>query len=267
MKRAIVFFYVVLACVCSTCLRAQSVVAASGFPTTIAWPSDDNPTLKFFLAKLQPSGLYNGQSIFVCEVTVQNLKDDPLPKSVFTIFIHDKDNVRIGRSLLRLPEIPAKGSEKAQLQFSTAGVPAGAAVLVGRTVSLKVSSTPPGASLKVDGHDDGITPRVVDFTVGMHNIELSKEGYAIASSPLEVRGDEVEGGGISFELGGMSQDMLQLRDGTTLLGDVMSLTMSSVVIRVDGKDEKFDRNQVRKILLVERVTTAPATTGTTQKSK
>jgi hypothetical protein len=267
MKKAIVLFYVALACFGSTSLPGQSVVAASGFPTTIAWPSDDNPTLKFFLAKLQPAGLYNGQSMFVCDVTVQNLKDDPLPKSVFTIFIHDKDNVRIGRSLLRLPEIHAKSSEKAQLQFSTAGVPAGATLLVGRTVALKVSSTPPGANLKVDGHDNGITPRGVDFTVGMHNIELSKEGYATATSPLEVTGDEVEGGGISFELGSMSQDMLQLRDGTTVLGDVMSLTMSSVVIRVDGKDQKFDRNQVRKILLVERATAAPAATNTTQKPK
>jgi hypothetical protein len=229
--------------------------AQTSFPVTLPWPTADNPTLKFTLAKLQPSGLYNGQSIFVSEVTVQNLSDQLIPKSTFTVFINDKDNVRIGRALLRLPEIPAMQTVKAQTQFSTAGMPTGATLLNGRTIPLKVISVPPGASFKVDGQDSGITPRVVDFTVVMHTIDLSKEGYAPASSPLEVTSDEAEGGGITFELGGMSNDTVQLRDGTTLLGDVISLSMTSVVVRVDGKEQKVERNQVKKIILVERVTT------------
>jgi hypothetical protein len=32
------------------------------------------------------------------------------------------------------------------------------------------------------------------------------------------------------------------------------VTMTSIVVRVDGKDQTFDRNQVRKIILVERDT-------------
>jgi hypothetical protein len=59
----------------------------------------------------------------------------------------------------------------------------------------------------------------------------------------------------AFELGGLSQDTVALRDGTTVLGDVMSMSLASVVVRVDGKDQKYDRNQVKKIILVERVTT------------
>jgi hypothetical protein len=43
-----------------------------------------------------------------------------------------------------------------------------------------------------------------------------------------------------------------LRDGTVLLGDVISMTMLEVVVRVDGKDQKYLRNQIRKIMLVER---------------
>lgn len=236
-------------------LSAQSLAPPSGFPTTISWPSEDNATLKFSVAKLVPSGLYNGQSMFVSDVTVQNLSDQPVPKSVFTIFIMDKDNVRIGRGLLRLNEIRPKQSEKAQLQFSTAGVPAGALLLNGRSVALKVVSLPPGANLKIDGRDNGVTPRVADFTIGLHTIELSKDGYAPASSPLEVTGEEVEGGGISFELGGMSKDTVQLRDGTVILGDVISMSLTSVVVRVDGADKTYPRNQIRKMFLVERVNT------------
>jgi hypothetical protein len=230
-------------------------LAQSGFPTTLLWPTADKPTLKFNLGKLQQAGLYNGQTIYVADVTVQNVSDQPVPKSVFTVFINDKDGVRIGRGLVRLPEIRPTLSEKAQLQFSTAAAPAAAELLNGRTVRLKVASVPSGAGFKIDGGDSGITPRNVDLTVGMHTIELSKEGYATATSPLEITGDEVEGGGISFELGGLSNDTIQLRDGTVLLGGVMSLSLTSVVIRADGKEQKFDRNQVKKIMLVERVTT------------
>jgi hypothetical protein len=86
-------------------------------------------------------------------------------------------------------------------------------------------------------------------------IELSKEGYAAVTTPLDVGADEVGGGSVSFELGGLSQDTVALRDGTTVLGDVMSMSLASVVVRVDGKDQKYDRNQVKKIILVERVTT------------
>jgi hypothetical protein len=118
-----------------------------------------------------------------------------------------------------------------------------------------VLSTPPGASLKIDGQDVGVTPKIIDFSIGAHVIELSKEGYAVVRSPLDVGADEVGGGSVSFELGGLSKDSLELRDGTTVLGDVMSMSLTTVVVRVDGKDQKYDRNQIKKMILVERVTT------------
>ena len=241
---------------CAVLLWGSAICfAQAGFPVNLPWPTADKPTLKFIVAKPQQSGLYNGQSIFVSEVTVQNVSNQPIPKSVFTIFVSDKDGVRIGRALLRLPEIRAMQTEKAQLQFSTAGVPTGAALLNGRTVPLKVLSVPSGATFKIDGAEVGITPRVADFTIGMHTIDLSKEGYAPASSPLEVNGDEAEGGGISFELGGLSNDAIQLRDGSVVLGDIISLSLTSIAVRVDGKEQKYDRNQVKKLILVQRVTT------------
>jgi len=48
---------------------------------------------------------------------------------------------------------------------------------------------------------------------------------------------------------------VELRDGTTLLGDVISMSMTSVVVRVDGKDQTYERNQIRKMILVERINT------------
>lgn len=129
--------------------------------------------------------------------------------------------------------------------------------MAGKAIPLRVLSLPAGANFKVDGEDAGRTPKMVDFTIGVHTLEFSKEGYAPGSTPLEVSADELPGGSVSFELGGLSQDTLELREGTTVLGDVMSISLATAVARVDGKDQKYDRDLVKKIILVERVTTEP----------
>lgn len=235
-------------------LQAVCGFGQAEFPLTLVWPTE-NPTLKFVFAKYQASGIVNGQGIFVSDVTVENLSEQPVPKSVFTVFVMDKDGVRIGRGLFRLPDIAPKHTERSQIQFSVAGTPAGLKLLSGRTINLSVVSVPPGANLKIDGQDAGLTPKVIDFSIGAHVIELSKEGYAPATSPLDVGSDEVPGGSVSFELGGLSKDTVQLRDGTVVLGDVLTMSMTAVTMRVEGKDQKYDRNQVKKIILVERIVT------------
>ncbi|MGB6404472.1 MAG: hypothetical protein WBF26_16660, partial [Candidatus Sulfotelmatobacter sp.] len=52
--------------------------------------------------------------------------------------------------------------------------------------------------------------------------------------------------------GGLSRDMVELRDGSVVLGDVISMSMTEVLMRVDGREQTYDRNQVKKIMLVER---------------
>ena len=235
--------------------------AQTGTGITLLWPTPDKPSLKLTFGTFQQSGVVDGQGIFVSDVTAQNVMDQSMQRSVFTVFISNKDGVRIGRARLQLPEIPPYRMQKAQLQFSAAGVPAGVTLVAGKTIPLKVISIPDGANLKIDGVDSGVTPRVVDFTIGTHTLEFNKEGYAAGSTPLEVAADELPGGSVSFELGGLSKDTVELRDGTVVLGDVVAMSMTSVSLRVEGKDVKYDRNQVRKIILVERITTSqPALT-------
>jgi hypothetical protein len=241
---------------CSAYAAAQTDIGI-----TLLWPTPDKPSLKLTFSTFRQSGVVDGQGIFVSDVTAQNVMDQSMPRSVFTVFISNKDGVRIGRARLQLPEIPPYRMQKAQLQFSAAGVPAGVTLVAGKTIPLKVISIPDGANLKIDGVDSGVTPRVVDFTIGTHTLEFNKEGYAAGSTPLEVAADELPGGSVSFELGGLSKDTVELRDGTVVLGDVVAMSMTSVSLRVEGKDVKYDRNQVRKIILVERITTSqPAVT-------
>ncbi|HEU0046141.1 MAG TPA: hypothetical protein VFQ43_00885, partial [Nitrososphaera sp.] len=50
----------------------------------------------------------------------------------------------------------------------------------------------------------------------------------------------------------LSKDTVELRDGTILLCDVLSMSMAQITVRVAGQDQTYDRNRVKKIMLVER---------------
>jgi hypothetical protein len=202
------------------------------------WPPD-KPALKLAFEKFRQVANYAGQSTFVSEVTVQNLTDKKIPRASFTVYLMDKNNVRIGDGLLQISDLEAAQSAKMQFQSSSVGIPVHLILSAKKdmlsdvkTISLKVISVPPGANLKVDGQAAGITPVMVRLTVGTHSLDLTKEGYAPGNTPLEVTPDELPGGSVTVELGGLSRDTVELRDGTMLLGDVVSVSLTSVAVRV-----------------------------------
>ncbi len=228
------------------------------------WPDQTNPTLKLTFEKFTQLGAYNGQLSLESHVMVENTSGKRIPLASFTVYLLDKDKVRIGNGTLNISDLDPGQQAKLVLQVASLGVPASLSLVALndaagvptslRTVPLKVISVPPGATLKVDGRDQGFAPATIRLTVGSHTLAFSKEGYASGSTPVDIKPDEAQGGSITFELGGLSRDNVELRDGQVLQGDVLSLTMTSVVVRVDGKDQTFDRNQVQKIILVERET-------------
>ncbi len=117
---------------------------------------------------------------------------------------------------------------------------------------MTVNSVPQGATLRIDGADAGETPKIVKFTLGKHVLEFVKEGFSNGKFPVEIGPDDVSGGSVTFELGGSTHDTIELRDGTVLGGDLLSMSATELVVRVGGKDVTYDRNQVKNILLIER---------------
>jgi PEGA domain len=228
----------------------------------LLWPDQTNPTLKLTFGRFTQLGSYNGQLSLESHVMVENMSGKRIPFASFTVYLLDKDKVRIGNSTLNLSDLDPGQQAKLAFQVASLGVPASLNLVARndasgipislRTVPLKIISTPPGASLKVDGQDEGFTPVTVRLPIGSHTLAFSKEGYASGSTPVDIKPDEAPGGSITFELGGLSHDNVELRGGTVLQGDVLSMTMTSVVVRVDGKDQTYDRNQVQKIILVQR---------------
>jgi hypothetical protein len=69
---------------------------------------------------------------------------------------------------------------------------------------------------------------------------------------MEIAPDYASGGSVSYELGASAHDTIELRDGTVLSGDLESVSATEIVVRAGGKDLTYDRNQVNKIMLVQR---------------
>jgi hypothetical protein len=57
---------------------------------------------------------------------------------------------------------------------------------------------------------------------------------------------------VTFELGAAAYDTVELRDGSVLSGDLVSVSGMDVEIRVGGAIQHIDRNKVKRVLLVQR---------------
>jgi hypothetical protein len=115
-----------------------------------------------------------------------------------------------------------------------------------------VNSSPQGATLKVDGNEVGTTPRLIKAGVGKHILTFSKEGFSAGNFPLEISSADVSGGSISFELSSSAFDSIELRDGSVLNGDLVSIAGMDVEIRVGGSIQHIDRNKIKRVMLVQR---------------
>ena len=165
---------------------------------------------------------------------------------------------------MRLSNIRSGETVKLPVTAETAGTPASISVsakelppdLQGfappKEISLTVYSVPSEAKLTVDGKEAGITPAAVHLTVGSHMLAFEKQGYAKGTFPLVISPDQLAGGTVTFELGSSAHDTIELRDGTVITGDLQSIDATQVVIDVGGKPQKFERNQVKRVVLVQR---------------
>jgi hypothetical protein len=119
-------------------------------------------------------------------------------------------------------------------------------------VGMTINSVPQGADLKVDGNEVGTTPKMIQVGVGKHTLNFSKDGFNNGNFPLEIGPDDVSGGSVSFELGTSAYDTVELRDGSVLNGDLVSVSGMDISVRVGGTVQNFNRNQVKRIIFVER---------------
>lgn len=230
----------------------------------IVWPSNGQPVVRFTLGKFKDSGTAGKQHSYSIDVTAENLWGKRISKADFSLYLFDKNKVRIGDGWISISDVEPGGVLKFQIFAQSAGVPASTelaprslpheleAYLPPTTISITVNSVPQGAAVKLDGTDVGTTPKVVQVSRGKHTLEFSKDGFNTGHFPLEVSSDDASGGSVSYELGTSAHDTVELRDGSVLSGDVESMTSTEVLIRVGGAIQHINRNQVKRIGLVPR---------------
>jgi PEGA domain len=226
------------------------------------WPSTGAATLKATFGRFRELSSYSGRHDYTEDVTVENVSSKNIPFASFTVYLLDKNKIRIADTILQIKDLGPGQQVKEPLQFHASGIPASVNLVARNDASgvptslkiipLKIISVPAGARLKIDGQEVGMTPYSANLRVGSHTLDFSKEGYATGNTPLEVAPDELPGGSIPFDLGGLSKDTVELRDGSILLCDVLSVSMAQITVRVAGQDQTYDRNRVKKIMLVER---------------
>jgi PEGA domain len=230
----------------------------------IMWPNAGAPIVQFSFGKFKEIGSVGSQRTYVIDTTAENVWTKPISNANFSLYLFDKNKVRIGDGFINLSSIAPGETVKFQTTISSSGTPSSVSLVAKylppelsplaplRMISLTVNSVPQGATLKIDGNEAGTTPKIVKLAVGSHVLEFSKESFNTGKYPLEITADDASGGSVSYELGTSAHDTVEMRDGSILTGDLESVSSTQVVIRIGGSMQQLNRNQVKRIVLVER---------------
>jgi hypothetical protein len=230
----------------------------------IVWPESGPPVLRFTFGKFKEVGALGSQRSYVTETTAENLWSKPISNANFALYLFDKNKTRIAEATINVSNVAPGEVVKFQTTISSSGPPVSLSVVARylpkelgplappRLVTITVNTVPQGAVAKLDGVEVGTTPKMVQVGVGKHLLEFSKEGFNPGKFPFEMGPDDASGGSVSFELGTSAHDTIELRDGSVITGDLVSVSGMEIVIKVGGTDQRLNRNQVKRILLVER---------------
>jgi hypothetical protein len=230
---------------------------ASESQQEITWPTTGAPILRFTFAKFKEidSGAA-GERMYAIDTTAENVSSKPIVSQRFNVYLFDKKQVRIGDAWMEVTNVGPGQTIRFQITVEASGAPVSLSVVassdVARAISMTVNSVPQGALLKVDGVEAGLTPKIISVGAGKHELAFSKEGFLAGVFPLEIGPNDVSGGSVSYELGSAQLDTIELRDGSVLNGDLDSISGMDVVVRIGGVLQHISRNEVKRILFVQR---------------
>jgi PEGA domain len=244
---------------------ATSALVGKDTPSQVLnWPQTGSPVVRITLGKFNQISSLAGQRNYLIDTTAENLWNKKISHLGFNLYLYDKNKIRIGDGWIALDNVLPGQSVKFQTTVHALGTPASVEIAPNsvpielqplappKKVSITVNSVPQGATLSVDGADAGTTPKLVQLAVGKHSLGFVKEGFNTGTFPVEIGPDDVSGGSVSYELGTSAHDTFELRDGSVLTGDLVSVRGMEIQVRVAGAIQTLDRNKVKRILLTER---------------
>jgi hypothetical protein len=243
-------------------LTVAQAVAKDTPLVTIDWPDTGTPTVRFTFGKFKALPEMGNLHGYVMDTTAQNLSQRVISNARFKIYLFDKNKARVGEDTISLSNVGPGETVKFETTVSASGLPVSITLSdmaeSAKKVTLTVNSTPQGAMLQLDGADQGTTPRMVSVGPGKHTLTFTREGFTTGNFPLEIGPDDVSGGTVNYELGAAAFDSIELRDGSVMNGDLVSISGMDVEIRVGGVIQHLDRNKIKQVMLVQRSAPAPS---------
>lgn len=233
-------------------------------PQVVVWPEAGVPVLQFTFGKFHQLASIGGQHAYTVDTQVKNLWTKPISAASFDLYLFDKNKVRIGEGWISVNNAAPGDVIKFETHIAASGDPVSlkvepralpaelSAKAPPKTITMTVNSVPQGARFMLDGKDVGITPREIEVGVGTHQLEFDKEGYNHGKYPFAVGPADVSAASISYELGTSAHDTIELRDGTIVSGDLLSMTATDLTVKIGGAAQTIERNQVKRITLVQR---------------
>jgi PEGA domain len=224
----------------------------------IDWPETGTPTLRFTFSKFKVLPGMGGLHGYVMDTAALNLSSKLIPNARFRVYLFDKNKARVGEDAIQVSNIGPGETVKFETTVTASGAPVSVSLQeiqsAPKEISITVNSTPQGATLKVDGTEQGATPRMITVGAGKHILTFAKEGFVAGNFPLEIGPNDVSGGSVTYDLGAASFDTIELRDGTVLNGDLVSVSGMDVEVRIGGVIQHLDRNKIKRMILTLRDT-------------
>jgi hypothetical protein len=146
----------------------------------VSWPESGQPALRFTFSKFKEMGGMGREHTYVTDTIAENLSDKTIGSATFSLYVFDKNKVRIGEGSIYLTNVNARQTVKFQITLTASGTPSCLTVSPSNpapSVSVTVNSVPQGALLRVDGKEMGTTPKIVEVSIGKHILEFSEEGF------------------------------------------------------------------------------------------
>lgn len=254
-------------------LLLWAVAGALAADTVLTWPASGNDTmLRFTVGKLRQISSVSGQSDYLGEAWAENLSTKTIPSASFYLYLLDKNGKRVGEGYLEVTNLAAGQRAKIPVSVHVLGSFASMELQPQHLpsdepmkIKMHITSVPSGANLKLDAQDSGVTPQVLPIAPGKHVLEFSKEGYATGSTPVEIAENSLPGS-VELELTALTVDTVVLRNGTVMMGNLVSVTDAGVNINIKGKLTKLERSRVARIVLGQRRSSVGSSATATAKS-
>jgi hypothetical protein len=121
-------FVLVLVTILSA-VEVPSAYAKDPPAQVIVWPQNGTPVLRFTFGKFKEVGSLGSERSYLTETTTENLWHKPIGDANFSLYLFDKNKIRIAEATIAVSDIAPRETVKFQTTIASSGPPASVSVV------------------------------------------------------------------------------------------------------------------------------------------